>query len=140
MGAEIRPLDVTLHEAAHVVVGVALGLRLKEAVILPPTEDWGGYAWFERVFGVRGAIMSAAGCFWERSVGGRGTSDDRALIRRLGFTSRKDLDALVISAGAILTARKRAHKLVTKALLRHDLSGADITAIAEGELPDGLDV
>lgn len=127
-----RSLEIAAHEAAHVVVGVALGLRLRAAKIAPADmPTWSGYAWFPRAKGVRWALVLAAGVVWEEAHGG--VSDgDLEMLRALGY-KQVDIAALGIAAGAILAKRHKAHADVTRALLERDLTEIDIAAIARGE-------
>jgi hypothetical protein len=127
-------MDVAQHEAAHVVVGVALGLKLKHATT-HAVGDWLGYAWFHER-GHRGAhaIMYAAGLAWERSIGGvwLGTPDDR--LAREHLPGRGGLHACVRAADAMLRGLKVEHARVARALeVRRYLSGRDVEALARGE-------
>ncbi len=154
---ELRLLSVAKHEAAHVVVGVSVGLKLREAVI--GIGPWSnglirlGYAWFDEP--VRGrkeafALMTAAGIAWDRVAGPMSPADlaqlaavgcevkeslggDEPLLRE--YTSgRHGAEACIRAAGSMLTDLRGAHVKVTRALLTRDLKGADIETIARGEL------
>jgi len=133
--AEIRDADTAAHEAAHVVVGLALGLRLRRAVVRRHTlagVTYDGYALFTggRHSAEALALMHAAGVAHERAVGGlavHAAADFRAV--REYASSRRGVEALVVAAAAILAGRQREHARMTRALLAHDLSGADIRAI-----------
>lgn len=135
------------HEAAHVVVGVALGLRLREArleeserrrargwVDLGWTEFYGGGphdAWI---------LMYAAGVAWERMLGGARAeeyaSGDLALMRRYGVRSKSGVSCLIRAAGALLREVAPAHTMVTRALLeRGELGPTDVEAMVRGERP-----
>ena len=139
-----RPLDVCAHEAAHVVVGVALGLRLRRAVVAREPLPGGrvGLGWVQFAGGVRRrlahAIMAAAGVAWERATGGRGDYYDRRYAREL-VASGHDLESCVVAASALLATRGAAHAAVTRALLERDLGPRDIEAIARGEIVAGGD-
>lgn len=132
-----RDLDTAQHEAAHVVVGVALGLRLREAVVGPSRMRGlalDGYTWFPGARGVSWAITLAAGVAWERAIHGDDAIalGDLRWLRRLGHRGRA-VDALALAAGALLETRGAAHARVTRALLERDLTAADVGAIARGE-------
>lgn len=139
-----RDLETAQHEAAHLVVGVALGLRLRRAVVEPaPRPDWTapGYCWFP----VRGytlrkrsalALMYAAGMAWEAGFG-RPSITDARLCRQL-VTSRQDVYALEKAARAMLIELAPVHKQVTRALLDRDLTGVDVARLARGERLDSL--
>lgn len=138
----LRPLDVAQHEAAHVVVGVALGLRLGRAVVGPATlgtEELAGWCWFPAAQSKRrretGAIMYAAGVAWDRSIGApkASSSIDLRRVRELA-SGKHGVETYVTAAAAILAGRTAAHALVTRALLEHDLGPSHIEAFARGEL------
>ncbi len=126
------PLAVAQHEAAHVVVGVALGLRLRRATAQPSGRDL-GWAWFDGRARPRDvwawALMYAAGIAWDEAVGDAPSPPDVAEVRRLAPRSRR---ACVAAAGALLAARGAAHARVTRALLEGDVTGADIEVLASG--------
>lgn len=127
-------LHVAQHEAAHIVVGVALGLRLYHATIVPaPGEDCYGYAWFP-YGGTRLAqsLCDAAGVAWERAVGGRLHAADLENLRARE-RSEAAVRAAVRAAADMLAARGPVHARVTRALLERDLRGRDIEALARGE-------
>lgn len=135
-----RPLEIAQHEAAHVVVGVALGLRLREAVLrvetLPGGWEGHGYVWFRGVHGGRQrealALMYAAGAAWDEAVGGELSEADERLVRGL-VSSARGVRVCVHAAGAMLAGLGVAHARVTRALLERDLRGPDISALARGE-------
>jgi hypothetical protein len=134
-----RDLATAQHEAAHVVVGVALGLRLRAAAVGLqhwPAHGWlDGYADFDR----RGssdawAIMIAAGVYFEDGNGPTAAARiDRAELRRMCSGSRACARAYVVAAGAILETRRAAWAAVTAALLERDITGADVERLARGE-------
>lgn len=137
-------LDVAQHEAAHLVVGVALGLHLGRAsarACVIGDEHCAGYAWFPLPPGRRTwaqAIMVAAGVAWERAVA-PGVSDTDGVARYdwadllEAVPSRHDAETCVRSAGALLTGLGAMHARVTRGLLERDLTGADVARLAEGE-------
>ena len=141
-----RLLSVAQHEAAHVVVGVALGLRLGRASALPWAEGE-GYCWFPLPPGRRtwaDAVTGAAGVAWERAVeptiaddvgGQRG--DWAELLAAV--PSRHDAETCVRAAAALLAGLGAAHARVTRALLERDLGPDDIAALARGERPSADD-
>lgn len=141
-----RSLAVAQHEAAHVVVGVALGLKLGRASALP----WGdaeGYCWFPLPPGRRtwaDAVTGAAGVAWERAVApsvadaeGVQCHDWAELLAAV--PSRHDAETCVRAAAALLTTLGGAHARVTRALLERDLGPDDIAALARGERPSADD-
>lgn len=138
MGA--RPYGVVAHEAAHVVVGVALGLRLHSACV----RAWyangtkrDAWTWFPYTSPVSDALVTAAGVAWSNACGDTlGYLDARAL--RGVAKKRRDFDAYVTAAAAILESRATAHARVVRALLEHDLTHADIERLAIGVAPTRL--
>ena len=138
-----RELDLAQHEAAHVVVGVALGLRLSKAVLgggagVVRGVNTLGYSLFTVPHrkGTAWAITLAAGIAFERRAGEEETArGDYKLLRQEGHSAHA-ITALVVAADAILETRGLAHARVTRALLQRDLTGADIEAIAKGERVD----
>jgi hypothetical protein len=159
---EPRLLSVAKHEAAHVVVGVATGLTLREAVIGVGPWPGGlirlGYVWFGKPGPRRReafALMTAAGIAWDRKAGpmpkgdlaqlaaeagceleeGGFSGGDIAILRE--YTSGKHgAEACIRAAGAMLADLRVAHARVTRALMTRDLKGADIATIARGETLD----
>lgn len=125
------------HEAAHVVVGVALGLRLRLATVGHSTHARGpqlaGYADFyeKRGDGIAQAIMLAAGIAWDRGLRYDPwyTSIDREECFKI-VRGRQSVEACVAAAAAMLAARKRVHARVTAALLERDLTHDDVVAMA----------
>ena len=120
------------HEAAHVVVGLALGLRLRRATLQPtPIGRDGiavGYAWFEHGKNYMAhAIMVCAGVAWDRRTGGD-TSHDYALAKHT-LRYRADVETGVRVAREMLDSRRRLHARLTSELLDRDLTAADIEAI-----------
>jgi hypothetical protein len=132
------------HEAAHIVVGVSLGLHLGKA----SAREWqdegltcGGYCWFAVPPGRCAwaeAVMVAAGVVWERATHPR-TADATGLARYdwadllSHVPSRHDAETCVRAAGALLAGLGVVHARVTRALLERDLTGADMARLARGE-------
>jgi hypothetical protein len=133
---------VAQHEAAHVVVGVALGLKLGRVSALP-WADGDGYCWFPLPPGRRAwadAVTGAAGVAWERAVApavgdaeGRQSADWAELLA--ATPSRHDAETCVRAAAALLAGLGGLHARVTRALLDRDLGPEDIAALARGERP-----
>lgn len=127
-----RPLEVCRHEAAHVVVGVALGLRLRKAVI-GREGDALGYAWFtNHGSNMAHAIMFAAGVAWDRLCNEGNSSEDAKLCRELvadDVTARTCVRVATVMLAGLLPA----HARVTEALLEKDLNAKDIAKLARGE-------
>jgi hypothetical protein len=132
----MRLLSDAQHEAAHVVVGVALGLRLYRAQLRPvsaPDCDgltlWEPRPWYREA----DLLMTAAGVAWERHCGDLAhASADVASLRRSGVKGNARVRVLERAAWAILTARAGTHARVTRALLERDLTAADVRALARG--------
>lgn len=136
-----RPPSVAAHEAAHVVVGVALGLRLREARVcrerLPDGRTLEGYAWFAG--SPRGrreafALMYAAGIAHDRALRtpGYSYSWDAAHAREM-CSGRLGYEATIKAAAALLQLLREPHARVTAALMERDLRAADILALARGD-------
>lgn len=137
-------VDVTVaeHEAAHVVVGLALGLKLRK-VSLGSYEHGGeaihGFTWF------RGndvdhrlalGVMYAAGVAWEASLTGKSAGRTYAVIdRELAqsmLQSRHSFRTGVRIADEILRARRRAFRRVVRELCDRDLGPRDVEALVLG--------
>lgn len=141
----MRDLAAIQHEAAHLSVGIALGLRLRKAVIKRESEGgWTseGWCWFEnRGSSLSHAIMYAAGVVWERAHGRESPLDYRYMLEELKvyMPSDKNIKENVETrtclrlAGLLLRSHGKAHRKVTEALMERDLTSADIRAIARGE-------
>lgn len=133
-----RPLDVAQHEAAHVVVGVALGLSLCRAVLEQTNLGNGwvryGYVWFDWRGPAEGiAMAAAAGIAWDYASGVEPYAHgDRQVMRHVSIRPR-GIPVYVRAAGAILAQLGAIHGKVTRALLDHDLTGAHVQALARGE-------
>jgi hypothetical protein len=136
---ESRDLATSQHEAAHVVVGVALGLRLRRAVVGyrddPELGPITGFALFDkRGAAVPWAIMSAAGVYFEERRGVPSAARlDLAELRYACRGNTARMRAYIVSAGAILESRRAAWDAVTRALLERDITGADVERLARGE-------
>lgn len=121
------------HEAAHVVVGVALGCRLLRATIANPSPGNVGEAHFASGPHEALLIMYAAGVAWERRFGDLAdASGDLACLRELGVAGNARVRALERAAWAVLASRPGVHSRVTRALLEQDLTAAEITRMVRG--------
>lgn len=138
----VRPFGVVQHEAAHVVVGVSLGARLRASSVTRWSRGGdllvGGWTWFPHSSDYQDALITAAGIAWERAVDGGLAAQDEIDLRTIVGRSRVDFESCVIAAGAILETRATAHARVVRALLEHDLTHADIERLARGENPTRL--
>jgi hypothetical protein len=132
-------LPLAEHEAAHLVVGLSLGLRLR-TVSLEPTVLDGltvlGYTWFggSSREGLARSIMYCAGVAWESRPGGVpvAASADRRLARKY-FRSEHDLQTGVKIAAEILATRRRVHASVVSELLdRARLGPKDVERLVLG--------
>lgn len=127
--------DIEAHEAAHVVVGIALGLKLRHATARPShIEGALGFAWFQSSgHPAAHALMYAAGCAYERSVGGvwLGTWDERYCREHL--PGRGGFQAAVRAADAMLRGLHAEHVQVSLALRRRDIGPSDVLRMARGE-------
>lgn len=138
---ETRDLEMAQHEAAHVVVGCAMGLRLREVIVRvhwdPAERQYvGGVTCFDGRHGTRIAweLMGAAGIAWSK-IAGCPWQWYRYDMRDLKRTvrSKRGRDAVIRASMAVLRTLPREHARVTRALLERDLSGGDIAAMARGE-------
>lgn len=135
---EIRDVDTAQHEAAHVVVGVACGLRLRRGVIgytRAGSEHLAGYTHFQRGGPPEGwALMYAAGVAWDRTlaIDPFQSSRDYRLLRSCSWGTR-GAEIWVRAATAMLAGLRSEHVRVTRALLERDVTGADIAALCRGE-------
>lgn len=130
--------DAAEHEAAHVVVGLALGLKLKHATIRMTTmrgESLDGHVWFEHgrqylAFGV----MVCAGIAWERRYGGKpvNASGDERLAKQIHIY-RANVETSVRIADEMIRSRRAAHTRVARALLDRDLGPSDVERLVVGE-------
>lgn len=138
---EVRDLETAQHEAAHVVVGVACGLRLVRAEV---ASNASGFAWFRNAAGNKipkrrreaWALMAAAGPAWERMLRlptwRHNESCDVAILRSL-TSGRHGVETVIRAATAMLGVLTREHARVTHALLERDITGEDIAALCRGE-------
>ncbi len=130
---------VAEHEAAHIVVGLALGLRLRRAVVGPcEWRGWAalGYTWF--AVGPRkrlaAGIMSCAGIAWEARPSGdaQGAAGDRILAREW-LTSLHDVAVGTRIAAEILRGRRAIHARLAAELTDGALGPRDIARLCAGE-------
>lgn len=145
---EIRDLETAQHEAAHVVVGVRLGLRLDIAGIgiwrgdRKNPRDPGAVGFVSFYEATRGdltaqAIMLAAGVAWDRMLGydpwssSYDYSETWKIVR-----GRKSVEACVTSAMAMLGGLTREHAKITRGLLVRDISEQDLSILFAGEAID----
>jgi hypothetical protein len=122
------------HEAAHVVVGVTLGLRLSRATIAPADpEALGLTEWAAPWPREADLLMTAAGVAWERRAGdlAHAAFDLRAL-RRMGVRGNARLVALERAAWAVLESRAALHARVTRALLEGDVTPRVLRTLVRG--------
>jgi hypothetical protein len=133
---EIRDVPTAQHEAAHVVVGVSLGMRLRRAALYTGWIDGdyaSGYAWLTGGSRETCCLMLAAGVAWDRAVGNPAwwSAYDAREARAL-CSSRNGYDAMVRAAAALLGGMTAVHSRVTSALLERDIGHLDIVAICHG--------
>lgn len=135
-----RTAAIAMHEAAHVVVGVALGCKLHRAVVLgaPDGNGIAGWAWFPDAPPSADKLITAAGVAWSDATNDGLDADDARELRKLVRYKRRDFRVCVLAAQAILEARAPVHLLVTRALLEQDLTQVDIEALAAGVSPTKL--
>lgn len=138
-----RCLATAQHEAAHVVVGCALGMRLgrawvRDSATAPPKgmrrDDEGAVIWATTRTDLAYAVMCAAGIAWEALAGDPDVARfDRRLVRehlrRAG--GRADVRTAVACAAALLEARMALHARVSRLLAERDITGADVAEIVE---------
>ncbi len=137
----MRDLGDAQHEAAHVVVGVAMGLRLWRVTLVPEVRGgstWlGTTEWYQPMPREADLLMMAAGVAWERRVGDLDhAAGDLSILRRMGVRGPRApgrLRALERAAWAVLMSRAGLHARVTRALLERDLTGRDVAKLARGE-------
>lgn len=135
----MRDFGTAQHEAAHLVVGVALDLKVRSVVIEKARPGWtsGGYCWFfdsaKKTYA--DALMFAAGVAWENALGHGDPTDaaEDARACRLLVGSAHDYKTCVRAAAAMLTVLAPAHTRLTRALLDRDLTGRDVALLARGE-------
>ncbi len=128
-------LNDASHEASHIVVGMALGLRVFAASLKGDNEcrgwvDWEPQPWHREAV----LLMWAAGVAWERRCGDLyHAAFDLKELRRMGIRGRSRLVACERAAWALLAERHTLHARITRALLEGDLTAADVRALARGE-------
>lgn len=126
-----RKIQDAQHEAAHLVVGLALGLRLRRATI-KRDGDLLGYVHFHD--GPREAelITWAAGLAWERRFGDlEHAAGDLALLRSARVKGNARLRALERAAWCVLESRADVHERVARALLDDDVTAASVSRLVE---------
>lgn len=131
-------IDTSFHEAAHIVVGCALGMRVRSATAEPSFRANG-----QRVLGLVSfcnadpealAIMFAAGVMWERRFGDIDTAwGDLAMLRQMRISASARLRTLETCAWEILRQRLAIHTTVASALRRGPLRHREIQRLAIGE-------
>jgi hypothetical protein len=131
-----RDSAVAEHEAAHMVVGLALGLkfkraRLEETVIKDGLVEL-GHVWFAGSArrGLALTVMYCAGIAWELKRGADPVAieADRKLAHRY-LISKHDMTTAVRLADELLTARRKAHARVASELCDRDLGPADVARL-----------
>lgn len=125
------------HEAAHVVVGLALGLKLRKATIEPTPIGADqialGYAWFEHGKNyLAHALMLCAGVAWERRPGGLGDSPEDYALAKHALRYKSDVETGVRLARELLDSRRRVHAKIASELCDRDLTAADVEALVLG--------
>lgn len=124
-----RTIADAQHEAAHVVVGVSLGLTLSHASASnQPNGDLGATVFWADVNDRMAVLMMyAAGLAWERRVGDvQHALGDVAILRSKGVRTTRALQILERAAWAILETRGALHARITRALLEDDLDHAEV--------------
>jgi hypothetical protein len=99
-----------------------------------------GAVWFHdrHATATQQGLAFAAGCAWDRLIASpkpRGydwIDGDAEILRAMGYT-RKEIEALVGAASAMLGARMTVHRRVADALHERDLVAADFPALCAGE-------
>ncbi len=126
------------HEAAHVVVGAALGLRLRKATIAAGELNGhvaAGYSWFYvgRKYMAFG-IMACAGIAWERKCGRNGDAiaGDLEIARQVWDCRRSEIETGVRLARELIDARARIHSRIASKLCDRDLGPGDLERLIVG--------
>ncbi len=133
-----RALEDARHEAAHAVVGVYLGLRLR-TVRLTEEHNWVGYAQFycPRSKRLQAGVMFAAGPAGDAIHGlahHYGWAGDYREMADLYFSAAERRVLIDMATRYLRGPCRRAWETVTDVLLHRDLSGAEIKALlVEGE-------
>lgn len=138
-------VETAQHEAAHIVVGLALGLRLLGARVRrevrggEPVDGWADFD-ARTSTPLEWALMLAAGIAWDEAIGESpecSAGDREGVIAQPGLFAR-DVPTLVRVAGTLLSTLGPQHARVTRALVdRGALTREDGLALMRGEpLPD----
>ncbi len=132
----LHPHEVAAHEAAHVVTGLAVGLRLRYVLIATPGNEAAGLTvWEPDHSDIAYAIQYAAGVVWDSMSQTYFSKEDARLCRK-HVDYKADVEVCKRIAKDLLTTRKRAHEMITKALLNADhyrLTGRQVSALIRGE-------
>ncbi len=127
-------VEIAQHEAAHVVVGCALGLRLRSVLVgatwIEGLGETQGHALFDGRCGSIEAwlIMYAAGSVWEKRAGDPGYA--WADVARMKGQSAAGIAALEHAAWCIVKHASAAHARVTRALCdARRITGEDLARI-----------
>lgn len=126
-----RVVSDAQHEAAHVTVGVALGLRLISATALDSDDALGTTVfWIGPHDRYAYMLMLAAGLAWERRCGDAVHAlSDVATLRGLGIKTTRAVQIVDRAAWALLETRAGIHAKVTRALLDGDLDSKSVRAL-----------
>jgi hypothetical protein len=134
-----RDVSAAEHESAHVVVGMALGLRVRRVALgSVDAEGWysHGFTWFRGSSATHRfalGVMYCAGVAWEAEHGDTAyAAADREIARDHLKMSRHDYRTGVRIADEILRARAKVHRRVVRELLDRDLGPKDVAALALG--------
>jgi len=132
-----RLADVAEHEAAHIVVGLALRLPFKAARL--GEERWRnltilGYTWFGGRCHIAHGVAACAGIVWERRPGGRpdAAAGDRRLARE-NLRTRAGIETGCRLAAEILSRRRGILEIVARELCDRDLGPAELAEMVLGE-------
>ncbi len=126
------------HEAAHLVVGCALGLSLARATTNPSVLNGSevlGYTWFRgpEPANLAYCVMYCAGIVWEERPGGELFSARLDLRLAKEFAKTKhDLNTAKRLAREILDGRRRIHARIASELCDRDLTSRDVEALVLG--------
>lgn len=126
---------VAEHEAAHMVVGLALGLRLKRAAVEEfAWRGWRamGFTWF--AVGPRkrlaAGVMASAGMAWEGRPGGDlGFASGDQQLAREWLKSAHDVATATRIAAEILSGRKAIHAKLAHELCNGALGPRDVARL-----------
>lgn len=119
------------HEAAHVVVGASLGLKLVSATALDGPDTLGLTTFYVGPHDRYADLLwTAAGLAWERRCGDAiHALGDVKSLRSMGVKTTRGLQVLERAAWAILETRAGMHARVTRALLEGDLDAKSLRAL-----------